>query len=349
MLTATDSSGLKGTTSVRVDPKTVTLSFATVPTGLQLAVGSTSSVTPFTRTVIQGSRNTISATTPQTLGGSTYTWQSWSDAGLQSHDVIANAAATYTATYQVATGSPSYTATVIADGPSAYWRLGEASGTVAADQQGSSPGTYTGSYALGKAGCAVGRHQHVDHRRPERRATSRVPDSAKVDFGDGPFTIEFWAKRAGTGSGYVINKGTGGYGVFFSGSDQKLHFEKVNTQVTAQESGTTDQAWHHWVIVQGAGSTNAIIYKDGVNVTRPQQHDDVPRHDGAARDRPQLGIDAVQRRPRRGRALQQGPDRRAGRGPLRRPQRGPVGEPDEPLRFGVVHASLSQRSVQSGA
>ena len=57
--------------------------------------------------------------------------------------------------------------------------------------------------------------------------------------------------------------------MFFAGSDNKLHFEKVNTQATAQESGTTDQAWHHWAIVQGAGTANAIIYKDGVNSTTP--------------------------------------------------------------------------------
>ena len=266
VLTATDSGGLKTSTSVRLDPKVVTLSFTSAPSGLQLTVGSTSATTPFTRQVIQGSRNTISATTPQTLGGSTYTWQSWSDAGLQSHDVIANSAATYKATYQAAVGGLSYRATVAADGPSAYWRLGETSGTVAADQQVSSPGTYKGSYALGKAGALSGDTNTAISVGPSAGYVT-VPDSAKVDFGDGPFTLEFWAKRSGTGSGYVMNKGTGGYGVFFASADQRLHFEKVNTQNTAQESGTTDQAWHYWVIVQGAGSTNAIIYKDGVNVT----------------------------------------------------------------------------------
>ena len=267
VLTATDSGGLQTSTSVRVDPKTVTLSFASVPSGLQLAVGSTPSITPFTRTVIQGSLNTISATTPQTLGASTYAWQSWSDAGQQSHDVTANGATTYTATYQLTGGgSSSYRATVIADGPTAYWRLGETSGTTAADQQASSPGTYKGSYTLGQAGALSGDTDKSINVGPGTGYVT-VPDSAKVDFGDGPFTIEFWAKRAGTGSGYVINKGNGSYGVFFSGSDKKIHFEKVNAQVTAQESGTTDQAWHYWAIVQGGGSTNAIIYKDGVNVT----------------------------------------------------------------------------------
>ena len=163
-------------------------------------------------------------------------------------------------------GGPTYSSVVLADGPSAYWRLGETSGTTAADQVGSSPGTYTGGYALGQAGALTNDSNTAVSVGPTAGWVS-VPDSPKVDFGDGPFSIEFWAKRASTGSGYVMNKGNGSYGVFFSGSDQKLHFEKVNAQVTAQESGTTDQAWHHWAIVQGAGSTNAIIYKDGVNVT----------------------------------------------------------------------------------
>ena len=103
VLTATDSGGLTGTTSVRLDPKTVTLSFATAPTGLQLSVGSTTSTAPFTRTVIQNSRNTITAPVQQTVGGTTYTWQSWSDAGARSHDIFAPATATtYTATYVTA-------------------------------------------------------------------------------------------------------------------------------------------------------------------------------------------------------------------------------------------------------
>jgi uncharacterized repeat protein (TIGR01451 family) len=103
VLTATDSGGLTGTTSVRLDPKTVSLSFATTPSGLDLSVGSTTSTAPFSRTVIQGSRNTITAPAQQTVGGTTYNWQSWSDAGTRSHDIVAPATATtYTATYQAA-------------------------------------------------------------------------------------------------------------------------------------------------------------------------------------------------------------------------------------------------------
>ena len=39
-LTATDSKGLSATVIRRIDPKTVTLTFQSSPTGLQLAVGS---------------------------------------------------------------------------------------------------------------------------------------------------------------------------------------------------------------------------------------------------------------------------------------------------------------------
>ena len=45
------------------------------------SVGSASSVAPFSRTVIVGSSNTVSAPSPQTAGGNTYAFSSWSDGG----------------------------------------------------------------------------------------------------------------------------------------------------------------------------------------------------------------------------------------------------------------------------
>jgi glucose/arabinose dehydrogenase/PKD repeat protein len=99
-LTATDSGGLSDTKSVRLDPKTVVLSFRSDPAGLQLVVGSGQANTPFSRTVIVGSNNSISAPSPQTLAGTTYNFSSWSDGGAQTHNIVApDAAATYTATY----------------------------------------------------------------------------------------------------------------------------------------------------------------------------------------------------------------------------------------------------------
>ncbi len=101
-LTATDSSGLSTSTSVRLDPQTTTLSFDTQPSGMSLAVGSTASVTPFTRTVIIGSTNSLSAPSPTTFNGSSYEFLSWSDGGAATHTVVAGSApASYSARYSV--------------------------------------------------------------------------------------------------------------------------------------------------------------------------------------------------------------------------------------------------------
>ena len=64
-LTATDSSGLSGSTSIRLAPRTVKLTLATVPSGLQVGLNGTAATAPLTRTVIVGSANSVSAPTPQ--------------------------------------------------------------------------------------------------------------------------------------------------------------------------------------------------------------------------------------------------------------------------------------------
>ncbi|WP_344142048.1 PQQ-dependent sugar dehydrogenase, partial [Polymorphospora rubra] len=99
-LTATDSSGLTSSTTTRLDPKTVNLTFASSPGGLELNHNGAPVSTPAVREVIVGSTNTISAPTPQTAGSSTFTFEGWSDGGAQTHVITAPAiATTYTATY----------------------------------------------------------------------------------------------------------------------------------------------------------------------------------------------------------------------------------------------------------
>ena len=99
-LTATDSGGLTDVESVRLDPRTVTLTLNSSPSGFSLGFNDSKAVAPFTRTVIQGSRNSISADSPQTKAKKSWLFKTWSDGGAQSHDVIANSSATYTATFK---------------------------------------------------------------------------------------------------------------------------------------------------------------------------------------------------------------------------------------------------------
>jgi glucose/arabinose dehydrogenase len=98
-LMATDSGGLKDTKTVRLDPDTVSITLASIPSRLQVVFNGTSASTPFSRTVIRGSTNTIGAPSPQTLAGAQYSFMAWSDGGAQNHNITANTSATYTATY----------------------------------------------------------------------------------------------------------------------------------------------------------------------------------------------------------------------------------------------------------
>jgi hypothetical protein len=79
----------------------VTLTFQSVPGGLNLTMDGTSTRSAFTRSVIVGSSHTVSAESPQGKGKQQYTFQSWSDGGAQTHGIVAPASpVTYTARYK---------------------------------------------------------------------------------------------------------------------------------------------------------------------------------------------------------------------------------------------------------
>lgn len=107
-LTATDpvSPALKSTTSVVIQPRTSTWTFTSDPSGLQLAVYGTLSTTPFTKTVIVNAQSTVSAPLIQQLGGASYQFASWSDAGTQTHTITAlSSPQTFHAIYTPTTAS----------------------------------------------------------------------------------------------------------------------------------------------------------------------------------------------------------------------------------------------------
>ncbi len=98
-LTVTDSSGLTDTEEVRLDPRTAQLTLNASPPGLQLGFGSSAVATPSTQTVIVGSTHSLSAPSPQPLGGAGYAFSGWSDGGAQAHDVTVNESRMLTAQY----------------------------------------------------------------------------------------------------------------------------------------------------------------------------------------------------------------------------------------------------------
>jgi PKD repeat protein/glucose/arabinose dehydrogenase len=187
-LTATDANGLTDVMTRRLDPKTVNLTFETAPAGLELSVGSFSGAAPFTRTVIAGSTQGISAPAPQTLGGRTYTFSSWSDGGAQDHTITAPAsAATYRATFTEVQALP---------GLVGAWGFNEASGGQAVDASGrANHGTLSGAArtASGRFGGALtfdGLDDWVT-----------VADAASLDLTTG-MTMEAWVNPSALGSNW---------------------------------------------------------------------------------------------------------------------------------------------------
>ncbi|WP_410659054.1 PQQ-dependent sugar dehydrogenase [Amycolatopsis sp. lyj-112] len=103
-LTATDSSGRTGSKTVDLQPKTVTLNFASSPDQAMLTVGGTQQRTPFSRTVIAGSTNSISANSPQNLPplNLKYAYTGWAHGGARTQNIVApGTSTTYQAKYRL--------------------------------------------------------------------------------------------------------------------------------------------------------------------------------------------------------------------------------------------------------
>jgi hypothetical protein len=158
----------------------------------------------------------------------------------------------------------SYRDEVLADNPVAYWRLGETSGTTAADEVGSYNGTYQGTYTLGEDGPITGGKAVGFSGASGEMSAS--PQSAIGDISTA--TLECWMYRAA--SGRIVAAGFGdGNGSRFSilwFSDNNIYFsaEKNSTAFGSVFANLTE--WHHLAMVfDGSLSGNARIafYLDG--------------------------------------------------------------------------------------
>jgi glucose/arabinose dehydrogenase/PKD repeat protein len=98
-LTATDSRGLSTTTSMRLDPRTVQLTLASTPGGLNLTLDGTTAPSQMVKTVIQNSTHTVAAAS-QDIGKRSYQFTKWSDGQPATHTIIVTATSKLTATFK---------------------------------------------------------------------------------------------------------------------------------------------------------------------------------------------------------------------------------------------------------
>lgn len=161
--------------------------------------------------------------------------------------------------------SSGYASAVMGDSPIAYWRLGEASGTVAADSWGTNNGTYVATPTL-----AVGGASPTDANTAVKFDGSTqyvtVPDVNTLDLGD-TFSLEAWVEWDGdTGTNSFIGKGSGNWDLRVNGSTGKIGFTKgITADIVASTTSITANAWHH--VVYTKATTTSKIYINGIDRT----------------------------------------------------------------------------------
>ena len=153
----------------------------------------------------------------------------------------------------------------MADTPLAYWRLGEASGTVAADQRATRNGTYAGSPALGQPGAlfndpatSVGLNGTSQYVQAPADAALNSPVQ---------FSVEVWAKPTGgvgTYHGVVTSRVYPQGWVLYLGTDSSWEFwvNSGSGMASIYSNPATLNSWHH--LVGTYDGTTVSLYDNGV-------------------------------------------------------------------------------------
>jgi hypothetical protein len=98
-----------------------------------------------------------------------------------------------------------------------------------------------------------------------------IADSADVDLGDGPWSIEFWLRRDAAAAAYqMLRKRDGtttpGYAIVWSSANLLLLQNGAGSNNIRTTDPDTDLGWHHWVFTRGAG-VSGQVFRDAVDVT----------------------------------------------------------------------------------
>ncbi len=103
ILTVRDSSGLSHTSTVDVRPRTSVVRIESNLGNAQLTLDGMPINAPFSFTGVEGVIRTLGVVTPQTSGGTSYDFVSWSDGGQATHEIVTpNDDTTFTALFQPA-------------------------------------------------------------------------------------------------------------------------------------------------------------------------------------------------------------------------------------------------------
>ncbi|SDO31354.1 PKD repeat-containing protein [Nakamurella panacisegetis] len=161
-----------------------------------------------------------------------------------------------------------YAAAVFNDGAETYWRLGETSGTVAADSGifANKPGTYRGGFTLNQPGAIA----NSADKAVKLNGSNAFVSSQGAVINPVNFSAEAWFKTTSTAGGEIIGFGNSQTGTstsydreVFASNDGRLNF-LVGTAKLVTPKPYNDGAWHH--VVASSDSTGRNVYVDGALV-----------------------------------------------------------------------------------
>ena len=162
-----------------------------------------------------------------------------------------------------------YSATILADSPVAYWRLGDASGP-AADEVSTNVGTYTNGPTLSETGALTGDADTAVLFTYTSSQYVVVPHDASLNLGTGACSVELWMKPSAGGLGnaaWLVTKGTQTLSMYWSNTGIiRAALKNYSNMANSGATVVYDQNWHYCVVTHD-GSQNYKVYVDGADVT----------------------------------------------------------------------------------
>jgi hypothetical protein len=257
-------------------PTTQTVSVTTTGTGTGTVVSSPSGIScPSTcsMTVPSGSTVTLTATpaSGSTFGG----WTAGACTGTSTTCTF-NAYAATSATVSFTNSSPpppppagtGYAATVTADGPVSYWRLGETSGTTAADATGNHAGTFTNGPTLGQPSLLTS-DTNPSVSFDGVNDDLRVPDATDLQFATS-FSLETWIRPTSlpaTGAFASVLSKAESYSLQFNGPRLEFTIIQSGVRKRLQAPAGAVAAGQTYHVVATYDGTTQRLYLNGAQVT----------------------------------------------------------------------------------
>jgi RHS repeat-associated protein len=165
-----------------------------------------------------------------------------------------------------------YSQQVLNDGPSLYWRLGETSGTTAADSSGNARiGTYATTYTLGQTGAVLD-----DANKSVSFTGGRVSGpSLSSPLSGKSFTVEAWVKLNGNngnlntvasvganehkGFKLAVDLRSGGRALWWEVGDNSASYYTITPTISTVDDGN----WHQLVGTYTYSTRTLVAYYDG--------------------------------------------------------------------------------------